>query len=498
MVNDKMTKCENVFEIFSQICRVPRPSKHEEQISRWLQSFAAEHGIECVTDEAMNVIMRVPATPGYEDHEGIILQAHMDMVCEKNGDVVHDFMTDPIETYVDGEWLKAKGTTLGADNGIGISMALAAITDPELQHPAIECLFTVDEETGLTGAMKLQDGMLRHKRLINLDSEDDGQIFIGCAGGIDTLAKMHYEPVNEKMVNDKMNKLAVKLKVYGLLGGHSGDDINKGRANANQLIVWFLARIMPQTDLQLASINGGNLRNAIAREAEAVIAVPMAYKEQIRIEWNHFVAQMEGVFGEVEKDMRMELETCDMPDFFIPADKACRLIMALCECPHGMIAMSRDIPGLVETSTNLASIKMYEDTSLPCGESRRGVVEVNTSQRSSVESSKHHLKWVVEQALAMACDEVTHGDGYPGWAPNPHSQLLETVKKAYTDLYKSEPKVLAIHAGLECGLFLEKYPYLDMVSIGPQMYGVHSPQERLSIPSTERCYAWLCQVLKTL
>lgn len=490
MVNSKV-----VFDIFAEICRVPRPSKHEERISQWLQDFAASHGIECITDEAMNVIMRVPATPGYEDHEGIILQAHMDMVCEKNGDVVHDFMTDPIETYVDGEWLKAKGTTLGADNGIGISMALAAITDPELQHPAIECLFTVDEETGLTGAMKLQDGMLRHKRLINLDSEDDGQIFIGCAGGIDTLAKMHYDPVS---VSPQGGLLAVKLRVSGLLGGHSGDDINKGRANANQLIVWFLARIMPQTDLQLASINGGNLRNAIAREAEAVIAVPMAYKEQIRIEWNHFVAQMEGVFGEVEKDMRMELETTDMPDFFIPADKAYRLVMALCECPHGMIAMSRDIPGLVETSTNLASIKMYEDTSLPCGESRRGVVEINTSQRSSKESSKHHLKWVVEQALAMACDEVTHGDGYPGWTPNPHSQLLETVKKAYTDLYQSEPKVLAIHAGLECGLFLEKYPYLDMVSIGPQMYGVHSPQERLSIPSTDRCYSWLCQILKTM
>ena len=355
MVNDKMVNSKVVFDIFAEICRVPRPSKHEERISQWLQDFAASHGIECITDEAMNVIMRVPATPGYEDHEGIILQAHMDMVCEKNGDVVHDFMTDPIETYVDGEWLKAKGTTLGADNGIGISMALAAITDPELQHPAIECLFTVDEETGLTGAMKLQDGMLRHKRLINLDSEDDGQIFIGCAGGIDTLAKMHYDPVS---VSPQGGLLAVKLRVSGLLGGHSGDDINKGRANANQLIVWFLARIMPQTDLQLASINGGNLRNAIAREAEAVIAVPMAYKEQIRIEWNHFVAQMEGVFGEVEKDMRMELETTDMPDFFIPADKACRLIMALCECPHGMIAMSRDIPGLVETSTNLASIKM--------------------------------------------------------------------------------------------------------------------------------------------
>ncbi|MBQ3998833.1 MAG: M20/M25/M40 family metallo-hydrolase, partial [Paludibacteraceae bacterium] len=233
MVNDKIV---NVFEIFSQICQVPRPSKHEERISKWLQDFAASHNIECVADEAMNVIMRVPATPGYEDHEGVILQAHMDMVCEKNGDVQHDFMTDPIQTYVDGEWLKAKGTTLGADNGIGISMALAAITDPELQHPAIECLFTVDEETGLTGAMKLQDGMLKSKRLINLDSEDDGQIFIGCAGGIDTLAKMHYEPSN---IKHQTSNIAIRLSVSGLMGGHSGDDINKGRANANQLIVWF-------------------------------------------------------------------------------------------------------------------------------------------------------------------------------------------------------------------------------------------------------------------
>jgi dipeptidase D len=473
-----------VFDIFSQITQVPRPSKHEERISRWLQDFAAEHGIECVADEAMNVIMRVPATPGYESHEGVILQAHMDMVCEKNGDVQHDFMNDPIQTYVDGEWLKAKGTTLGADNGIGIAMALAAITDKELPHPAIECLFTVDEETGLTGAMKLKDGVLQSKRLINLDSEDDGQIFIGCAGGIDTLAKMHYAPI---AVSPQSPAIAIRLSVSGLQGGHSGDDINKGRANANQFIVWFLARIWPQTDVQLASINGGNLRNAIAREAEAVLTVPMSYKEQIRIEWNHFVAQMEGVFGEVEKEMRLELETCDMPDTFIPADKAYRLVMALCECPHGMIAMSKEMPGLVETSTNLASIKMKE-----------GYIEVNTSQRSSIEASKHHLKWAVEQALSMACDEVTHGDGYPGWAPNPDSPLLEVVKKAYVDLFKSEPKVLAIHAGLECGLFLEKYPYLDMISIGPQMYGVHSPQERLSIPSTERCYQWLCRTLRAL
>ena len=484
MVNEQMVNCNNVFDIFAEICKVPRPSKHEEQISKWLCDFAAAHGIEYVADEAMNVIMRVPATPGYESHEGVILQAHMDMVAEKDGHVQHDFLNDPIETWIDGEWLKAKGTTLGADDGIGISMALAAITDPELQHPAIECLFTVDEETGLTGAMKLQDGRLRSKRLINLDSEDDGQIFIGCAGGIDTLAKMHYE---QSQITNHKSQIAIRLSVSGLLGGHSGDDINKGRANANQLIVWFLARIWPQTEIQLASINGGNLRNAIAREAQAVIAIPMDYKEQIRIEWNHFVAQMEGVFGEVEKDMRLELETCDLPESFIPADKAYRLIMALCECPHGMIAMSKEMPGLVETSTNLASIKM-----------RDGYIEVNTSQRSSKEPAKHHLKWAVEQALSMACDEVTHGDGYPGWAPNPHSPLLEVTKKAYVDLFKSEPQVLAIHAGLECGLFLEKYPYLDMVSIGPQMVGVHSPQEKLSIPSTERCFRWLCQILQSL
>jgi dipeptidase D len=478
-----------VFDIFAQINQVPRPSKHEQRISQWLQTFAAEHGIECVADEAMNVIMRVPATPGYEHHEGVILQAHMDMVCEKNGDVEHDFMNDPIQTWVDGEWLKAKGTTLGADDGIGISMALAAITDPNLQHPAIECLFTVDEETGLTGAMKLQDGMLRGKRLINIDSEDDGQIFIGCAGGIDTLAKMHYKG---ERLEAKGERIAIRLSVSGLMGGHSGDDINKGRANANQILVWFLARIWPQTELHLARIEGGNLRNAIAREAQAVLCVPMSYKEQIRIEWNNYVAQMEAVFGEVEKDMRLDLETCDMPDTFLPADKAYRLVMALCECPHGMIAMSKEMPGLVETSTNLASIKMKEEAN---GER---YIEINTSQRSSIEASKHHLKWAVEQALSLACDEVTHGDGYPGWAPNPHSALLEVVKQAYKDLFKADPQVLAIHAGLECGLFLEKYPYLDMVSIGPQMYGVHSPQERLSIPSTERCYKWLCQTLQAL
>lgn len=470
-----------VLEIFSQICQIPRPSKHEERISQWLQAFAREHHIECVADEAMNVILRVPATAGYEDHPTVILQAHMDMVCEKNSDTVHDFLTDPIETYVDGDWLKARGTTLGADNGIGIAMALAAITDPDLQHPAIECLFTVDEETGLTGAMKLQDGYLRGTRLINLDSEDDGQIFIGCAGGIDTLAKMHYTP---QAISDSAQWFPARLSVSGLMGGHSGDDINKGRANANKVLVGFLQRLLTRTPLQLATIQGGNLRNAIAREAEATICVPMAYKEQLRIDWNIYTAEVEQAYQDVEKDMRLELESCAMLAAVIPEAQAHRLIMALAACPHGMIAMSKDMPGLVETSTNLASVKMKDD-----------YIEVNTSQRSSVEASKHWIKREVEYALAMACDEVTHGDGYPGWTPNIHSPLLEITKQAYTDLFGKEPQVLAIHAGLECGLFLEKYPFLDMVSIGPQMYGVHSPQERLSLSSTERCYRWLQAVL---
>ena len=485
---------KEVFSIFHEITRIPRPSKHEEQICQWLQTFAKEHNIDYTVDDAMNVIMRVPATAGYENHEGVILQAHMDMVCEKNNDTVHDFSKDPIETYVDGDWLKAKGTTLGGDDGIGIALALAAITSPTLQHPAIECLFTVDEETGLTGAFKLKDGYLTGKRLINLDSEDDGQIFIGCAGGIDTLAKMHYSlpSQNSKFKIQNSPLFACRIFVTGLTGGHSGDDINKGRANANKVIVRFLYRIFldPKHKIdgaQLSSINGGNLRNAIARECEAVVLVPMEAKEQLRIELNHFIADIEAEYGEVEKDMLIDLESIHDPQSTIHSADAAKLIRALYACPHGVIGMCKDMPGLVETSTNLASIKMKE-----------GYIEINTSQRSSVESKKHDIKNQVECALAAACDEITHGDGYPGWAPNVHSAILETTKQAYIDLFKEEPKVLAIHAGLECGLFLEKYPYLDMVSIGPQMVGVHSPQERLSISSTGRCWQWLQHTLEML
>ena len=482
---------KEVFSIFHEITQVPRPSKREGKIIEWLKAFAVKHNLEHTVDEAGNIIMRKPATPGYENKPGVILQAHMDMVCEKNNDTVHDFDNDPIHTYIDGDFIKAQGTTLGADNGIGMALMLAAITSDTLQHPALECLFTVDEETGLTGAFRLQDGCLQGKQLINLDSEDDGQVFIGCAGGIDTLAKMHYEAIPSVGGEAREHLYSLRLKVSGLMGGHSGDDINKGRGNANKILVRFLYQVMKEMDMHVAKLDGGNLRNAIAREAEAVITIPIWCKEDIRIMLNHYIATIEQEIGDVEKDFIMSLETTDTPDFYIPQEDSERLLQALYACPHGMTAMSKTMEGLVETSTNLASIKMREDE-------KGAYVEINTSQRSSIESKKHDIKQMVECALALACDEVTHGDGYPGWAPNPKSPLLEVTKKAYAELFKTEPKVLAIHAGLECGLFLEKYPYLDMVSIGPQMFGVHSPQERLSIASTGKCWEWLQRILEAL
>ncbi len=476
-----------VFSIFHEITKVPRPSKHEEQIRAWLVHFAESHNIEYRTDAIGNVVLSVPATAGYESHEGVILQAHIDMVCEKNSDVEHDFMTEGISTYVDGDYVKARGTTLGGDDGIGMAMALAALTSKDLPHPALEALFTVDEETGLTGAFNLGEGMLRGRRLINLDSEDDGQIFIGCAGGIDTLAKLYYTPD----LNFEDGLFAAHIKVSGLQGGHSGDDINKGRANANKLLVRFLFKISKQTELRISHIGGGNLRNAIAREAEALILVPTEYKEQLRVELNHYLAEIEKEYGDVERDMRIELESAPLPSTLLPKLTSERLLLALYACPHGVYAMSKDMPGLVETSTNLASVKMRSDD-------RGEYIEINTSQRSSVESQKHNLKNMVECALRLSGAEVTHGDGYPGWQPNVNSPLLDIAHRAYVELTGSEPEVKAIHAGLECGLFLEKYPYLDMVSIGPQMMGVHSPSEQLSISSTQKTWEWLKRIISSL
>ncbi len=473
-----------VFGEFYEITRVPRPSKHEQRIGAYLVDWADRHGLVSRIDSVGNVIISKPATAGFENHPGVILQAHQDMVCEKNGDVKHDFMTDPIETWVDGDWLKAKGTTLGADDGIGIAMGLAILASDSIQHPALECLFTVDEETGLTGAFALQDGVLNGKTLINLDSEDDGEVFIGCAGGIDTMAYFNIERVPVQI----SDPFAAKISVSGLMGGHSGDDIDKGRGNANKIIVRFLYSLLnSDIPFELASISGGNLRNAIAREAEALILVPQGCKEQLRIIFNVFLAQIQEEFKNPEAELQMQLESADVPTEVFSCDLTKRLILALYGCPHGPVRMSQDMPGLVETSTNLASVKEID-----------GEIVVATSQRSSVDSAKHDIKNMVSSVFELAGARVTHGEGYPGWKPNTKSQVLDVAVEAYADLFGSKPKVRAIHAGLECGLFLEKYPYLDMISIGPGMVGVHSPQERLNIPSTKRCWQWLQSILARL
>jgi len=469
-----------LWNYFHEINQIPRPSKKEERIIAYLKAFGEKNNLSTKTDTVGNVLICKPATKGYESLKTIILQAHIDMVCEKNSDVDFNFETDAIQTYIDGDWVKAKGTTLGADNGIGMSMMLAVLASDSIKHPALDCLFTVDEETGLSGAFALEPNFLSGEVLINLDSEDDGEIFVGCAGGIDTTAVLPY-----KSDETPENYFAFSVSVKGLKGGHSGDDIDKGLGNANKILNRFLWMLNKQMDLRLHSFDGGNLRNAIAREAVALACVPYSEKENIRILFNMFVIDIENEKSGIETKMRLDLESEPLPATVVDKKTSDALLNALYACPHGVIAMSADMPDLVETSTNLASVKMPDSQT----------ILITTSQRSSVESSKYDIANQIESVFALSGAVVTHGDGYPGWKPNLNSEILNVAKESYVKLFKSEPKIRAIHAGLECGLFLEKYPFLDMISIGPQMYGVHSPDERLSISSTQNCWKWLVDIL---
>ncbi|MBE6331978.1 MAG: aminoacyl-histidine dipeptidase [Bacteroidales bacterium] len=465
-----------VWSIFDGMTKVPRPSKKEEKIRRWLVDWAAAHNVECRVDRTGNVLMRVPAIPGYEDRPTVVLQAHMDMVCEQNSGVNHDFENDPIETYIDGDWVKARGTTLGADDGIGVALALAVMTDPDGKHGPLEALITYDEETGLTGANNLEAGFMTGKILVNIDSETEGQIFIGCAGGKDTCALFRYALIPAP------DRYYAKIRVSGLVGGHSGSDIHLGHANANKVLARFL---LGQPDLILASFCGGNLRNAIAREAEAVIGIPARRKDPLVADLNQYIATVEDEVGDIEPNFRMNIETVERPEHVIEPGVADKLLAALQACPHGVQCMSRSMADLVETSTNLASVKMPEP----------GVIRVETSQRSSVESEKEDIAHTVRTVFELAGAEVTQGQGYPGWKPNLNSPVLAVFRQAYSDMYGKQPEVLAIHAGLETGLFLTKYPGMDMISVGPTMHGVHSPEERLSISSVGRFYDYLKEAL---
>lgn len=469
-----------VFSIFDQINHVPRPSKKEEKIRKFLLDFAAEHGIAVRTDAIGNVAMSKAATPGCEDAPTVVMQAHMDMVCESNNKDF-DFENEPIHTIVDGEWLRADGTTLGADNGIGMAAALAVLVDKDLVHGPVEALFTVDEETGLTGANNLGDGMIEGDMLLNLDSEDDAEIFVGCAGGVDTTCTFTY-----KRSFAPTDFHYFRFDISGGQGGHSGGDINLGRANANKLLARFLYSLMMEHEISLAQIDGGNLRNAIPRAAHAVFGVHTSGKEQVRVAFNKFVADIEAEYAGLEPTLKFELTSEERPEYAVDLDTTIHLIEALYSAPHGVISMSRDIEGLVETSTNLASVKMLPDNK----------ILVTTSQRSSVESRKWDIARQVESLFRLAGAEATHGDGYPGWAPNMDSRILHIASEAYEELYGIKPAVKAIHAGLECGLFRSKYPHLDMISFGPTLRDVHSPSERMHIPAVERFWGQLTHTLE--
>ena len=470
-----------IWQCFDEITKVPRPSCHEEQIRAYLLDFAQKHGIEAKTDEVGNVVMRKGATKGHENAPTVVMQAHMDMVAEKNSGVDHDFMKDPIKTYVDGDWVKAKGTTLGADNGIGIAAALAVMADDSLEHGPVEALFTVNEEIGLEGAQNLGKDMISGKILLNLDSEDDGEIFVGCAGGIDTTAVFTY---NRSFSPE--NFTYFKVKVSGLLGGHSGGDIHLGRANANKLIARFIWDCSKKWDIEVSSFTGGNLRNAIPREAEAVFGVHSDNKELIGKYLSEYAASMQNEFKGIEPSMVLTIEETGRPAYCIDSKTSIALVMALYSAPHGVISMSHDIEGLVETSTNLAAVKMEGDNK----------IKVTTSQRSSVESRKNDIANQVEAHFKLAGAEVTHSDGYPGWAPNMESPIMKIAADAYEELFGQKPAIKAIHAGLECGLFLQDNPELDMVSFGPTMTGVHSPDEQLLIPTVEKFWKHLTEVLR--
>lgn len=472
-----------VFKYFAEICQVPRPSKKEEKIIAYLKKFGADHHLETLVDEAGNVLIKKPATPGKENLKTVILQSHVDMVCEKNNDVEHDFLNDPIQTEIDGEWMKAKGTTLGADNGIGVATELAILTDNTLEHGPIECLFTVDEETGLTGAFALKEGFISGDILLNLDSEDEGELFIGCAGGIDTVAEFNY---TETEVPEGYYYFRVTVK--GLKGGHSGGDIHLGRGNANKILNRFLTQIAAKHDFYLCEFNGGNLRNAIPREATALCAVPEADKHAIRTALNIFAAEIENELSVVEPDLKLELESENPGAKAIDRDTAGRLMLALHGVAHGVYAMSQDIPGLVETSTNLASVKMKPDHT----------IRIETSQRSSILSSRDDMAETVRSVFRLAGAKVTSGEGYPGWKPNPHSAILQVAAESYRRLFHTEAKIKAIHAGLECGLFLDKYPHLDMISFGPTLTGVHSPDERMNIPTVQKFWLHLTDILANI
>lgn len=471
-----------VWEHFEEICKYPRPSKKEEKIAEYVFSVGKRNNLETFRDKFGNVIIRKPASPGFENRKTIVLQGHLDMVCEKNSDVTHDFDNEPIYPFIDNGWVRAKGTTLGADNGIGVAASLAVLEDKDLQHGPIECLFTLDEETGLTGAAALKSSTLKADILLNLDSEEEGSIYIGCAGGKTTVSKFKFESGKPSA-----KYASFIVTVSGLLGGHSGLEIHQGRGNAIKILIRLLANFGEENKIRLSCIEGGNKHNAIPRESKACVLVPAEEEKKFKKFVKQFNDIVKAENSTSEPGLVISLSPQPLPKIMIDKDTQRNLLLALYAVPHGVIKMSYDIPGLTETSTNLATISTDEK-----------FITVVTSQRSSVASE---IKDVVDMVhavfnLAGAKSEVT--DGYPGWKPNVNSEILSVAKNTYMQLFNKEPEVKAIHAGLECGIISEKYPEMDMISFGPTLFGVHSPDEKMEIDSIPKFWDLLTNILKNV
>ena len=473
---------QGLWSNFYDLTQISRPSGQKEEISAYLANYGRSLGLETIVDAIGNVIIRKPASPGYENHPGVILQGHMDMVPQKNNDTVFDFAKDPIEAYIDGEWVTAKGTTLGADNGIGVAAAMAILADKSLVHPPLEVLVTVDEETGMYGAFALEGGMLQGKTLLNLDSEAEGELYVGCAGGVDTTAKFHYTPVEVEE-----GDVAVKVSVTGCKGGHSGCDIHLQRANANKLLFRFLKDAVANYEARLAYVEGGSLRNAIPREAAAVITIPAEGVDEIM----DLVAEYEDLFiaeyDGVEDNIQLTATEVECPATELPEDVQDFLIHAITACPHGVYRVIPEMPDVVETSNNLAML-VTEDN----------CVTVMCLTRSSVESRKEELQSIIESVFAMAGAEVVFSGSYPGWKPNLNSHILQVMKTTYQENYGVEPRVIIIHAGLECGIIGRNYPGMDMISFGPTIKYPHSPDEKVNVPSVAKFYEYLLATLKAL
>lgn len=471
-----------VWAYFEEICQIPRPSGREEKIMEYLIGFANTHTLAYKQDDAGNLLIMKEACKGFEEREVVVLQSHVDMVCEKNADVAHDFSADPILPFIDGDWVRAKGTTLGADDGIGMALQLAILESDTIEHGALECLFTVEEETGLGGAFGLKQGFVTGRILLNLDSEDDGELFIGCAGGLDTTIRMPF-----RKEDIEQGRKALKIVVSGLQGGHSGDDINKGRGNAVKILNRLLWNGWKTAAFSLAKIEGGNLRNAIAREAFAIITLPAKEEKAFLERMSTLSDLITREMGSREPQLAISVNGVELPSWSMDAESQEKLLNALYGCPHGVMAMSHDIEGLVESSTNLASVRTLDNEVL-----------IATSQRSSIDTGIRDVAAMVRSVFSLAGASVDHGDGYPGWKPNLQSPILATMTKVYRQLFKEDPKVLAIHAGLECGVIGETYPGMDMISYGPTIRGAHSPDERIQIDTVEKFWQLTLETLRQI